>query len=144
NACTQDRALGVLRIREREEVGKVGRGIANRARAVNVIGHRWSPFGGTQARRDGGWVYEEHPPPSRERLHPLIVSRNSSTALPTRFSRWMSRTVRSGWATYQPTAGIWCETIQSFTLGLRIPGQPSQAVKMTSIWSVILVAKSSI
>src|SRR5215510_16200322 len=52
-----------------------------------------------------------------------ILSRNSSAALPMRFTWEMSRTVRSGWATYQPSAVIWCLTIQSFTLGLRIPGQ---------------------
>ena len=44
-----------------------------------------------------------------------------------RFSRRISATVRSGWATYQPSAVIWCLTIQSFTSGLRMPGQPSNA-----------------
>src|SRR5215510_1944535 len=47
-----------------------------------------------------------------------ILSRNSSAALPTRFTRWMSRTVRSGWATYQPSAVTWWLAIQSFTFGL--------------------------
>src|SRR5262249_54356597 len=73
-----------------------------------------------------------------------ILSRNSSTALPVRFSFVMSRTVRSGWATYQPSAVIWYLAIQSFTCGLRIPGQPSHGEKRTSIWSVIFAAKSSI
>ena len=74
-----------------------------------------------------------------------ILSRKSSAALPTRFTRWISRTVRSGWATYQPSAVIWCLAIQSFTCyTLRIPGQPSHGEKRTSIWSVIFVAKSSI
>src|SRR5262249_54160742 len=47
-----------------------------------------------------------------------ILSRNSSAALPTRFTRWMSRTVRSGWATYQPSAVTWYFAIQSLTFGL--------------------------
>src|SRR5262245_58990141 len=79
-----------------------------------------------------------------ERFGHPILSRNSSAALPIRFTWEMSRTVKSGWATYQPSAVIWYLTIQSFTFGLRIPGQPSHAEKMTSIWSVIFVAKSSI
>src|SRR5262245_18575383 len=86
------------------------------------------------------------PDPQRtmSRLGYPILSRNSSAALPMRFTWEMSRTVKSGWATYQPSAEIWYLTIQSFTCGLRIPGQPSHAEEMTSIWSVIFVAKSSI
>src|SRR4029453_10684045 len=43
DAGAQDGARGVVRARKREEVGEVGRGLANRARTVNVIGHRFSP-----------------------------------------------------------------------------------------------------
>src|SRR4029453_8190274 len=43
DAGAQDGARGVVRARKREEVGEVGRGLANRARTVNVIGHRSSP-----------------------------------------------------------------------------------------------------
>src|SRR6266850_480866 len=37
-----------------------------------------------------------------------ILSRNSSTALPIRVSLRVSATVRSGLATYQPSAVTWC------------------------------------
>ena len=71
NARAQHGARGVLRARKREEVGEIGRGLANRPRTVNVIGHRLSPSLGATAKRlietVGGWR-EENPPPSRERL----------------------------------------------------------------------------
>src|SRR5262249_29634470 len=50
-----------------------------------------------------------------------------------RFSFAMSRTVRSGWATYQPSAVIWYLAIQSFTCGLRPVG-----VKLTHLLNLFL------
>ena len=49
-------------------------------------------------------------PTTSDRSGYATLSRNSSTALPIFFSRWISATVRSGWATYQPSAVIWCFT----------------------------------
>src|SRR5215831_5612946 len=72
-----------------------------------------------------------------------ILSRNSSAALPMRFSRRMSRTVRSGWATYQPSAAIWYLAIQSFTEGSRNPGNSSSSENRRSSSSGIFVANSS-
>ena len=46
-----------------------------------------------------------------------ILSRNSSTALPTRFTRPASATDRSGWATYQPSA--WTCVLDDPVLHLR-------------------------
>ena len=43
NAHGEDGARRVLRTRERKEIGDVGRGLANRPRTINVIGHRWPP-----------------------------------------------------------------------------------------------------
>ena len=44
NAHGEDGARRILRTREGEEVGDVGRGLADRPRTVNVIGHRQPPF----------------------------------------------------------------------------------------------------
>ena len=44
NAHREDSARRVLRTREREKVGDVGRGVANRPRTINVIRHRQPPF----------------------------------------------------------------------------------------------------
>src|SRR5262245_8026732 len=46
-------------------------------------------------------------------LYP-ILSRSSSTALPTRSSRRVSATVRFGLATYQASAAVWCAAMKSF------------------------------
>ena len=43
NIHGEDGARRVFRTGEREEVGDVGRGVANRPRTVNVIGHRQPP-----------------------------------------------------------------------------------------------------
>src|SRR4051812_23149861 len=49
----------------------------------------------------------------RRRVSQLILSRNSSSAFPTRSSLRVSTTVRFGLATYQASAVIWYLTIQS-------------------------------
>src|SRR5207245_9452150 len=43
NARGEDDARGALRTREREQIGEVGRGLTNRPRTINVIGHLWPP-----------------------------------------------------------------------------------------------------
>src|SRR5262245_19112551 len=72
-----------------------------------------------------------------------ILSSNSSTALPTRWRRRVSATVRFGLPTYHASAEIWCSTIQSFTFGLRIPGHPTASQNSRSRALGIFVAKSS-
>src|SRR5262245_8573902 len=72
------------------------------------------------------------------------LSRNSSTALPTRSSLCASATDRFGLDTYQASAVSWWLTIQSLTAGLRIPCHPSQLQNRMSIELGIFVAKSSI
>ena len=64
-----------------------------------------SLMGAMTASFQGLWV-RSGPDPERtmSRIGYPILSRNSSAALPTRFTRVMSRTVRSGCATYQPSA----------------------------------------
>ena len=43
----------------------------------------------------------------RRECYSETLSRNSSAAAPIRLSLLISATVRSGWATYQPSALIW-------------------------------------
>ena len=50
NTCGENGMRGVLWAGEGEEVGEVGRGVANRPRAINVIGHR-RPRSSAQVRK---------------------------------------------------------------------------------------------
>jgi len=76
---------------------------------------------GHEMQIEGGRSLWPAPVRNDQAFHYPILSRSSSTALPTFSSLFASGTVRFGEATYQPSAVIWLPAIQSLIAGSCIP-----------------------
>ena len=120
----QEHVSAEVRRRPRPEHGRLDFVQVERRRVQRKIGG--GGFRDGQHGRILSWVrVHSRPGPRRQRFGLLIACalvadlvEELVDGLADLFSRPVSATVRFGWATYQPSAVIWCLTIQSFTSGL--------------------------